>query len=91
MAHGFGQSIDEQKADELCKVAQTKGYDTILNDTVLTLTNQYGFCLIVETIDSKYIVHRIDKHIGYKSMGATMKGIATAFNMLLNESNKQYE
>ena len=91
MDHGFGQSINELKAIELCMVAHAKGYGTQSNSNVIKLTNHFDMELTIEVINNKYLVKRNDKHIGYKSIEATVKGIDTAFNMLLNESNKQYD
>ena len=91
MTKGFGLTTNEYKAIDLTVVADARGYFVDVYGNTVTLTNDNGISITVEVINDKYVVKRIDRDISYKHIHATMNGIATAFNMLLNESNKQYE
>ena len=91
MAKGFGLTTNEYKAIDLTIVAHAKGYDVDMNGNVVTITNDNGISITVEVANDKYIVKRIDKDISYNYINATLKGIAKAFELKLNQLNKQYE
>jgi len=81
MAHGFGVTSDMLAANDLQRIANVKGYNTSITDSVVTIEANDGVQVAVTVNEGAYTINRTDKQLTYKSMSAVIKGINKALDV----------
>lgn len=90
MAHGFGVSINELKAQELRYNAAAKGYDSQYRDNVVTIADVTGLSVAVRIVDGKYSVKGKRHDILFAEANGAMKRAMKAIETMKKNINRQH-